>query len=162
MERFLKLSISILAIFLISSMASAFTRVMELPKTESVYSQAGGAIPSPFAGMTIKEFLSLTPRTYKELTGKRLSLSQKFSLKLAQHKIKKMVKKGKPVELMLVAKDVDTNNFDILGFILGIALGPIGMLIAYLIEGKSSSTFRWALYGAIIWLGIFLLVVLIL
>ena len=112
--------------------------------------------------MTISDFLSLTPRKYKELTGKKLSLPQKLSLKLAQVKVKKMVKKNKQIDLMAFAREIDTNNFDILGFILGVALGPLGVLIAYLIEGKSSSTFTWSVIGALIWLGVFLLVVLVL
>ena len=112
--------------------------------------------------MTITDFLSLTPRKYKELTGKKLSLPQKLSLKLAQVKVKKMVKKNKQVDLMAFAGEIDTNNFDILGFILGLALGPLGVLIAYLIEGKSSATFTWSVIGTLIWLGVFLLVVLVL
>ena len=162
MKSILKLSIPFFVTLMISSAASAFMTRLALPEVSSVNPQTEVAKPSPFEGMTIKEFLGLTPAKYKEQTGKRLSLSQKISLKLAQHKVKKMMKRNKQPDLMLVAKDIDTNNFDILGFILGIALGPLGILIAYLIEGKSSSTFRWALYGSLIWLGIFLLVVFIL
>ena len=73
-----------------------------------------------------------------------------------------MVKKKKQVDMLTIARDIDTNNFDILGFVLGIALGPLGVLIAYLLEGKSSATFTWSVIGALIWLGVFLLVVLVL
>ena len=72
-----------------------------------------------------------------------------------------MVKKNKPVNLMLIAREIDNNNFDILGFILGLVLGPLGMLIAYLTEGRSSSTFLWSAIGALVWLGIFLLLILV-
>ena len=161
MIRVLKLSIPFFAALLISFSASAFVPLILTPSIKFERKQAKYAETSPFAGMTIKEFLALTPGKYKALTGKRLSLPQKVSLKYAQYRIKKMCKKNKQVDMMLIAQDVDTNNFDILGFILGIALGPLGILIAYLIEGKSSSTFRWAVLGALIWLGIFLLVILL-
>ena len=161
MKQILKLSIPLFVILLICS----------LPSSSATVSTQTNAIDrfvvtepktSPFAGMTISDFLSLTPRKYKELTGKKLSLPQKLSLKLAQVKVKKMVKKNKQIDLMAFAREIDTNNFDILGFILGVALGPLGVLIAYLIEGKSSSTFTWSVIGALIWLGVFLLVVLVL
>ena len=162
MIRVLKLSIPFFAAIFISSVAVAFVPLMLTPTTCPGKTQVKITETSPFAGMTIREFLALTPRKYRELTGKRLSLPQKLSLKHAQYRVRKMYSKNKQVDLILVAQDVDTNNFNILGFILGIALGPLGILIAFLIEGKSSSTFRWALYGSLIWLGIFLLVVLVL
>lgn len=112
--------------------------------------------------MTIKEFLSLTPRKYKELSGKRLSLSQKLNLRIAQYKIKRMIRKNKQLDAMVIGKALDGNDFHIPGFIIGIVLGPVGVLIAYLIEGKNSAMFQWAIIGALIWLGLFLLVVLIL
>jgi hypothetical protein len=112
--------------------------------------------------MTIQKFLALTPRRYKELTGKKLSLPQRLTLKIAQVKVKRLVKKNKQVDLVVFANAINGDDFDIPGFILGIVLGPLGILIAYLIEGKNSAMFRWALVGSLIWLGLFLLVVLIL
>jgi hypothetical protein len=162
MKRILKLSISFFLTLLIASVASSFSSGLFIPAGTNAKPDTEIAKPSPFAGMTINDFIALTPKKYKELTGKKLSLPQKLSLKLAQYKVKKMVRKNRKVDLLLIARDVDTNNFDILGFILGIALGPIGVLIAYLIEGKSSSTFTWSVIGALIWLGVFLLVVLVL
>ena len=113
--------------------------------------------PSPFHNMTVKAFLLLTPKKYYELTGKKLSLPQKLSLKIAQYKVKRMLKKNKQVDVMLMAKDVDTKGFDVLGFILGLALGPIGVLIGYLVGGKGSAVFKWSIYGAVIWLLVVLL-----
>lgn len=162
MKQVFKLSIPFFVVLLISSLSSSSATVSTHTIPVDHYSFAAEVKPSPFAGMTISDFLSLTPRKYKELTGRKLSLPQKLSLKLAQVKVKRMVKKNKQIDLMAFARDIDTNNFDILGFILGVALGPLGVLIAYLIEGKSSSTFTWSVIGALIWLGVFLLVVLVL
>lgn len=133
-----------------------------LPEASGGFSRMEVINPSPFAGMTIKEFLDLTPRRYKELTGKKMSFSTKLALKITQYRVKRLVKKNKQVDVAVFAAAVVDGSFDIPGFLLGIFLGPLGILIAYLIEGKNSSMFRWALYGAIIWLALFLLVVLIL
>ena len=118
----------------------------------------GLRINEPSKGETIY----INGTSYFDNTGKKLSLPQKVSLKIAQYKVKKMVRNNRQVDLLSMARDVDTNNFDILGFILGVVLGPLGVLIAYLIEGKGSATFSWAIIGALVWLGLFLLVVLVL
>lgn len=148
-------------LFFTSSLTNAFVVVPMQPFAEAVR-KTESAFPSPFASMTVTDFLLLTPKKYKLLTGKKLSFSQKISLKIVQFKVKRMVQKKKPVDLVSMAREIDTSNFDILGFILGVALGPLGVLIAYLIEGKGSSTFTWSIIGGLIWLGVFLLVVLVL
>ena len=159
MKQVLKLTISLFVVLLsYSSLTSASTH----PGEVAAYQAVPAAKPSQFDGMTVSDFFALTPRKYRELTGKKLSLPQHVALKLAKVKVKKMVKKNKPVDLMLVAREIDTNNFDILGFVLGLVLGPLGILIAYLLEGRSSSTFLWSAIGALIWLGIFLLLILVL
>jgi hypothetical protein len=43
---------------------------------------------------TIQQFLSLTPKQIEKLTGRKLSLPQVVSLKIAQAKLKKQLMKG--------------------------------------------------------------------
>ena len=112
--------------------------------------------------MSVQTFLSLTPKQYRQLTGKKLSILQKLSLKLAQSRVKKLLRKNRHIDLEVIARDIETNQFSILGFILGVVLGPLGILIAFLIEGKGSSTFTWSIIGGLVWLGLVLLVVLVL
>lgn len=115
--------------------------------------------PSPFAGMTVKQFLALTPKEYQKLTGKKLSLAQKVSLKLAQVKVKKMSRQNKQVDLYKFDAGVDTTDFSIGGFVLGILLGPIGVLIGYLIG--DTSVIKWSWIGFAVWLAIVLLVLIL-
>ena len=115
--------------------------------------------PSPFAGMTVKQFLALTPKEYQKLTGKKMSLSQKVSLKLAQAKVKKMSKQNKHVDLYKFDAGVDTSDFSIGGFVLGVLLGPIGVLIGYLIGDRS--VIKWSWIGFAVWLAIVLLVLIL-
>jgi hypothetical protein len=114
----------------------------------------------PANAALVQEFLKLTPQKYYELTGKKMKMSQKISLKLAQMKVKKMLKKGKTVDLLsLTKKGIDTSDFNIGGFLLGVFLFLIGVLIAYLIGGDDLIKWAWLGAGlvAILWLLVLIL-----
>jgi hypothetical protein len=114
----------------------------------------------PFNTMLVQQFLSLTPKKYQELTGRKMSLPQKISLKLAQMKVKKMLKQGKKVDLLAMSKKgVNTSDFNIAGFLLGFFLSLLGVLIAYLLDNEA--IIKWAWIGAGISLLIWLLAVLL-
>jgi hypothetical protein len=117
--------------------------------------------PYPFNEILMKQFLSLTPKKYYELTGKQMKLSQKISLRLAQYKIKRMIKKGKPVDLVAMSRGIGTSDFNVMGFVLGLVLNLIGVLIAYLIDNSDASLIKWAWIGAGIQAVIILLAILI-
>lgn len=115
---------------------------------------------NPLNDLLVRKFVELTPREYEKLTGKDLSLSQKISFKLAQWKIKRMLKKGKTVDLLsMTKKGIDTSDFNIVGFLLGFFLSIIGVLIAYLINDEE--VIKWAWLGAALSLIIWLLAVLL-
>jgi hypothetical protein len=113
----------------------------------------------PLNEILIKQFLSLTPGKYYELTGKKMKLSQKISLKLAQHKVKRMIKKGKMVDLVAMSRGIDTSDFNLIGFLMGLFLSLIGVLFAYLVDDES--VIKWAWIGAGIGAIIFLLAILL-
>jgi len=114
---------------------------------------------SPFSNMSVEDFLAMTPKKYKELTGEKLSITKKISLKLAQKKIRKAVKNNENIDSVTIANAVDTGDFNIGGFILGLLLSVIGVLIAYLIG--DSSVIKWAWIGFGIALVIYLLAILL-
>jgi len=80
-----RISLMAFALMIFNFSSSALT----VPSTEPVPPKSENTVAAPFAGMTVDDFLSLTPKKYKELTGKKLSLTQKISLKLAQKKVRK-------------------------------------------------------------------------
>lgn len=149
--RFCLLAFSMVLVAQTSS-ALVFPSAVDPVKTKTVN-------PSPFAGMTMKDFLALTPKKYKELTGKRLSVSQKISLKIAQYKVKKAARHNKGLELYAMPAVVDTSDFSIGGFVLGLLLPVIGVLIAYLIG--DAAVIKWAWIGFAVWAAIFLLVLIL-
>lgn len=114
---------------------------------------------SPFAGMTMGEFMELTPKTYKEMTGKKMSFSQKLSLKLLQRKLRKAAKNNEQTESHIMPAGLDTSDFSIGGFVLGLLLPIIGVLIAYLIG--DTTVIKWAWVGFGIWVIIGLLVLIL-
>ncbi len=121
--------------------------------------------PNPLSLMTAKQFLTLTPQKYQELTGKKMNLVQKVEFKMVQHKVKKMVRCGDVVTMADVQKKFeDMSSMNVLGFLLGLILGPVGVIIALILKETGdvgADTVRWSLYGLLIWLAIVLLVVLI-
>ena len=92
-------------------------------------------------------------------------LVQKVEFKIVQHKVKKMVKRGDVVTMADVQKKFkDMSSMDVLGFLLGLILGPVGVIIALILKETGdvgAETVRWSLYGLLIWLAIVLIVVLL-
>ncbi len=54
-------------------------------------------VPANLNGMTIQEFLKLTPKKYQELTGKKMTFKQKISFAIIKAKLKKQLADEKPV-----------------------------------------------------------------
>ncbi len=53
---------------------------------------------------SVEDLLSLTPKEYRRITGKKLSLKETIALKIAQKKIKKELKKGQSRDSIPVSK----------------------------------------------------------
>jgi hypothetical protein len=154
------LSLGVIALLAFNT-ANAFTPLTIMaPPTKTVIKD-----PNPLSVITAQQFLNLTPQKFQELTGKKLNLFQKVQLKMLQHKVKKMVKRGEVVTMADVQKKFDDlNSMNVLGFLLGLILGPVGVIIALILKETGdvgADVVRWSLYGLLIWLAIVLVVILL-
>ena len=142
--------------------ASAFTSLVVAPSTPVTIKEPN---PNALSTISAKQFLELTPQKYREMTGKKLNLVQKVELKVLKNKVKKMVKKGEVVSMADVQKKFyEMGEMDLLGFLLGLILGPIGVIIVLILKETGDvgpDTLRWSLYGLLVWLAIVFLVILI-
>jgi len=150
--RFLSL-IVILLFFSFRSLALVLPSATPEPlKTESTTA-------SPLSHLSVNDFLSLTPKKIRDMTGQKMSLSQKVALKMAQSKLKKDMKANRQASVSSAAAFVDDSDFNIGGFVLGLLLSIIGVLIAYLIGDRDVIKWAWLGFGvsAIIFLLILIL-----
>lgn len=151
----LRFSLLACIMMLLNLSSSALT----IPSTEPVPPKSESTAAAPLSGMSVQDFLALTPKKYKELTGEKLSFTQKIALKMAQRKVKKAIKNNEKVDSSVMANAVDTSDFNIGGFVLGLLLSAIGVLIAYLIG--DTSVIKWAWIGFAVFLVIFLIAILL-
>jgi hypothetical protein len=137
-----------LAVFFFPQFLSASSTI--LPPSENVLADKSNSI---------QQFLLLTPKKYREITGEKMTLAQKLSLKFAQHKIKKQLKNGVAIDLPLINKKLINQEFSLGGFALGVLLSFVGVLIAYLIGDRR--VIKWAWIGAGLCFAVILLILLI-
>ncbi|MBO9571081.1 MAG: hypothetical protein J7497_02570 [Chitinophagaceae bacterium] len=133
-----------LLLLIVFSLFTASSFALVLPSSKPA--EATASSPSDvLAKMKVEDFLALTPKKYKELTGEKLSLTQKMSLKYAQKQMRKALKENQKIDQSIQANAVSTSDFNAGGFILGLLLSIIGVLIAYLIN--DSTVIKWAWIG---------------
>ena len=119
--------------------------VFAVAETELIAKPAATSVSTPILTFTLEQIIHLTPKEYKKLTGKKMRFGQVLSLKYVQHKIKKQVKRGHPVNMLQVNQDIDATDFSFAGFLLGFLLSIFGVLIAYLIGDRRK--IKWSWYG---------------
>jgi len=145
-----------------------FNTINAAPSLTILVKPANGSVkpgPDPLSLISARQFLTLTPKKYQELTGKKMNLFQKMEFKMIQHKVKKMVNRGEVVTMADVKdKFDDIGSMNVLGFLLGLVLGPVGVVIALILKetgNVGSDVLTWSLYGLLVWLAIVLVAILI-
>jgi hypothetical protein len=114
--------------------------------------------------MSVKTFLSLSPKDIYAGTGKKLSFKEKMGLKIAQKELKTKVKENQIDENTIVDLDKQMgygeSSFNIGGFLLGFILGLIGVGLAHIFsDDKDFRRSSWKGLGA--WIILLLVLALI-
>lgn len=91
-------------------------------------------------------FVSMSRRDYEQLTGKHLSLTERLAFKVAQKHVKHEIIATK-----------QTYGFNIGGFIMGLLLSAVGIVLAYLFSSDTNVR-TWAWVGALVNLVILIII----
>ena len=90
-----------------------------------------------FKYIKASEFVKLSVKDFNSLTGKNLNLFQRMAFKITKMKIKHDLKKNPDLQITNYINGDGGFKLDPLWLILGILIGPIGVLIAYLTKQES-------------------------
>jgi len=119
-----------------------------VPANSTDNAKAGKTSAANMLGqLDAKTFLSLTPAKVQEMTGTKMTLGQKVSLKMTQLEVKKQLKKGKAVNMADMGKKAE-GGINFLWLLVGFLLGIVGVVIAYATrEGSDDNRVKSAWIG---------------
>jgi hypothetical protein len=145
--------VAFLSLLIFMLCTNLFATIVPSPVNTPVLKQQKKAVlTDAFSQMDAKTFLMLTPAKVKEVTGKKMNLGQKISLKLVQHQLKKQLRKGENPNMEELSKRA-ASGIDPLWLILGLLLGLIGVIIALITKkGPDDNRVRSSLIGWLIWI----------
>ena len=109
------------------------------------------------APVTVDALVKMNSREFAEVIGHKLSLKEKIVFRIAQRELRKEIKReGIQSDATLDVRQMMADgekNFYFGGFILGLLLGLIGVLIAYLTK-KDKAFIRSAWIGWGVWVAL--------
>ena len=109
------------------------------------------------APVTVDALVKMNSREFAEVIGHKLSLKEKIVFRIAQRELRKEIKReGIQSDATLDVQQMMADgekNFYFGGFILGLLLGLIGVLIAYLTK-KDKAFIRSAWIGWGVWVAL--------
>jgi hypothetical protein len=115
-------------------------------------------IPIGSSGKTISllDLSNISAKEYQAYTGKKMNLFDRIQFRVAQRQLKRNINADGTINSAILAKQLSkpadvTSGFHLGGFVLGLLLSLIGVLIAYLInDDKKPARVKWAWIGAAI------------
>ncbi len=141
----MKRIITLITAFVLLITTQSFAAFTE-SKTEQ--KEAYGAFKNAETKAAAEVFANMSRKDYEQLTGKHLNLMERLAFKVTQKKVKQQ----------LIATQ-QTFGFNIGGFMLGLLLIPIGVLLAYAFSSDTNVR-KWAWIGAVISLIVILIIAL--
>jgi len=106
--------------------------------------------------ITLEEFLRLNPQTYRELTGKKMTVRQRIDLSVSKHVAKKMIRKDGSVDVERMKKIglFGGWHWHWGGFLLGFCLSFIGPIVALFFNDEYKWDRFWSALHTALWLAV--------
>lgn len=111
--------------------------------------------------LSLYELRNLKQGQLESITGRKMNFFESLAFSKAQRQLKKQINEegvvtGNKLKRAMGSSADLTSGFHLGGFALGFLIGPIGVLIAYLIDDdKKRNRIKWAWIGLIAWVVIF-------
>jgi len=106
--------------------------------------------------ISLMDLSKMSVKDFQKYTGKKMSFGDRLMFKAAQKQLRNDINPDGTMNTKKMAKLLSKGKaasvgFNLGGFLLGLFLSLIGVLIAYLIsDGLKSSRVRWAWIGALV------------
>jgi hypothetical protein len=145
------------AVISIPSLATSINGNIAPPKASEIIIQLEG-------GKTInmQQLADMSVADFEKFTNRKMKLTDKITFRLGQKKLRDNINpdgsmKNEKIAKTLAAGDYGEGGFHIGGFVLGLLLGLIGVLIAYLINDDNRSRRRkWAWIGLAVYVAAYI------
>jgi hypothetical protein len=138
----------------------ALCSAVPVPLTAVVPSEARAAMSTPTT-LTVEQVLSMDGQAFSEAIGHRLTIKERLSFQVARRGLREAIRDNKlrgdaPVDLGQLMAEGE-KGFQFGGFVLGLLLGLIGVLIAYVMK-RDKGFIRSAWIGWGVWVAILIAV----
>jgi hypothetical protein len=139
----------------------ALCSAVPVPLTPVVPSEAPATTSTPTT-LTVEQVLSMDMRSFSETIGHRLTIKERLSFQVARRGLREAIRDNQlrgdaPVDLRQLMAEGE-KGFQFGGFVLGLLLGLIGVLIAYVMK-RDKGFIRSAWIGWGVWVAIVIAVV---
>lgn len=144
-----------LAVF-VSSFASA---VVEVPTRKA--SELLIPVGKNGEKISVLDLSRIKVKDYETISGRNMSFAQKLSFKMGQRELRKNIAPDGTINNKKLSKTFDkmaSGDFNIGGFALGLLLGLLGVLIAYIIsDDNKRARVKWSWIGFAVLIGLVLI-----
>lgn len=114
----------------------------------------------PLAGtgkfISLEDYLTLTPKSYKEITGEKMSFGQKVDLSISKQFFKKTVRKNSAVDVEKMKRRGFFGGWHWHwgGFALGLFLSFLGPIVALFFNDEYKWDRFWSALHTAVWVGL--------